>query len=869
MLQDFYRDEYDQRVYLALLVPIFDNQDHNRPLGVVVLRIDPNIYLYSHIRSWPTPSTTAETLLIRREGNDVLFLNELRFQADTALALRLPIAGNAERAAVKAVLGQKGIVDGMDYRGVPVIAAVGAVPDSPWYIETRIDCEEVYAPLRERVWQTLMVLSVLVCGSGLVLILLWRQQQMRFYRSRFELASALRESQERFEFALQKSHTGGWDLNLDDYTAVRTLEHDRIFGYESLLPHWTYPMFLEHVHPDDRPEVERRFSEAIAAHSDWDLECRIIRRDGQERWIWAVGGYIRSPEGKIQRMSGIVQDITERKQADEKLRLAASVFSHAHEGIMITTVDGTIIDVNEAFSNITGYSRAEALGQNPRMFSSGLQDDEFYNAMWRDLVEQGHWQGELWNRRKNGDLYPVMQTISAVRDKQGRILQYMSLYTDITKLKEREQELENRAHFDTLTHLPNRVLLADRLQQGMVQTHRRGQQLAVAFLDLDGFKAINDDYGHEAGDYLLIALTHHMKEALREGDTLARLGGDEFVAVLVDSGDIDNCVPILTRLLAAASEPVQLGEITLKVSASLGVTFYPQARDIDADQLLRQADQAMYQAKQTGKNRYHVFDAEQDSRIRSHYESLEQICRALEAGEFVLYYQPKVNMRTGTVIGVEALIRWQHPDKGLLPPNQFLPEIEDHRLGIELGEWVIDTALSQMESWQAAGLHIPVSINISAQHLQQANFAERLSALLAAHPNVRAADVELEVLETQAMDDLFKVSRVIDACRNLGVNFALDDFGTGYSSLSYLKHLPVTQLKIDQSFVRDMIDDPDDLSIVEGVISLGTAFRLIVVAEGAETIEHATILLQLGCDLAQGYGIARPMPAQQVLDWQA
>ncbi|MDP3330744.1 MAG: EAL domain-containing protein, partial [Methylococcaceae bacterium] len=317
------------------------------------------------------------------------------------------------------------------------------------------------------------------------------------------------------------------------------------------------------------------------------------------------------------------------------------------------------------------------------------------------------------------------------------------------------------------------------------------------------------------------------------------------------------------------AEPVHVGDLTLQVSASLGVTFYPQHEDIDADQLLRQADQAMYVAKQAGKNRYHVFDAVQDSSIRGHHESLGHIREALTKREFVLYYQPKVNMRTGTVIGAEALIRWQHPERGLLPPIVFLPVIEDHPLAVELGEWVIDTALTQMETWHAEGLNIPVSVNISARQLQQSDFVECLRAILAAHPDIMPSSLELEVLETSALEDIGKVSRIIHDCREIGVKFALDDFGTGYSSLTYLKHLPVTLLKIDQSFVRDMLDDPDDLAIVEGVLGLATAFRRDVIAEGVETLAHGELLLQLGCDLAQGYGIARPMPADQLPHWTA
>ncbi len=431
------------------------------------------------------------------------------------------------------------------------------------------------------------------------------------------------------------------------------------------------------------------------------------------------------------------------------------------------------------------------------------------------------------------------------------------------------EKLEHIAHYDALTALPNRVLLADRLQQAMAQAHRRGDQLAVAYLDLDGFKTINDNHGHIVGDQLLTVMATCMKQALREGDTLARLGGDEFVAVLIDLDSIEASIPMLTRLVAAAAQPVAVGDLTLQVSASLGVTFYPQEENVDADQLLRQADQAMYQAKLAGKNRYHVFDDEQDRNVRDHHENLERIQRALTEREFVLYYQPKVNMRTGRFIGAEALIRWQHPEKGLLSPALFLPMIEDHQLSIELGEWVIDNALSQMELWHDAGLAISVSVNVGARQLQHADFVGRLSLLLAAHPGVRPGDLEIEVLETSALEDLAKASQVIEACRKIGVKFALDDFGTGYSSLTYLKRLPFTLLKIDQSFVRDMLDDPDDLAILEGVLGLAVAFRREIIAEGVETVKHGEMLLQLGCELGQGYGIAHPMSAHQLPGWSA
>jgi diguanylate cyclase (GGDEF)-like protein/PAS domain S-box-containing protein len=564
-----------------------------------------------------------------------------------------------------------------------------------------------------------------------------------------------------------------------------------------------------------------------------------------------------------------VIDISARKQAQTKLQLAASVFSHAREGIAITDAHGTIVDVNDAFARITGYSHDEAVGKNPRFLNSGRQDTSFYAAMWGALIAQGHWSGEIWNRRKNGEVFAELATISAVRDGNGNTLHYVALFSDITSIKAHQSQLEHIAHFDALTNLPNRVLLADRLKQSLAQAQRRGERVAVAYLDLDGFKNVNDRYGHDVGDQLLMALATAMKASLREGDTLARMGGDEFVAVLIDLDSVASCVPMLARLMDAASAPIQLGDVVLQGSASIGVTFYPQDQDIDADQLLRQADQAMYHAKLAGKNRYHFFDAAQDSSMRGHHESLERLRLAHSRREFVLYYQPKVNMHSGRVIGAEALIRWQHPEKGLLAPASFLSVIEDHPLAVDVGEWVIDAALAQMEGWHAAGLDLPVSVNIGALQLQQADFMERLRAILTRHPLVNPACLELEVLETSALADMAQVSKVIEDCAKMGVKFALDDFGTGYSSLTYLKRLRVAQIKIDQSFVRDMLDDPDDMAILAGVIGLAAAFKREVIAEGVESVAHGTLLLQLGCELAQGYGISRPMPPEQMPAWAA
>ena len=427
-------------------------------------------------------------------------------------------------------------------------------------------------------------------------------------------------------------------------------------------------------------------------------------------------------------------------------------------------------------------------------------------------------------------------------------------------------QLEHMAHYDGLTQLPNRTLLTDRLLQAVRHSQRRGLGLAVAYLDLDGFKPVNDGHGHAVGDELLVTVAQRMKQALREGDTLARIGGDEFVALLVDLAHALDCEPVLARLLQAAAAPVTLGDAVLQVSASIGVTLYPHD-GADADLLLRHADQAMYLAKQAGRNRYHFFDVARDAAVATQRESLARVQLGLARHEFVLHYQPRVDMKTGEVTGAEALIRWRHPERGLLLPAAFLPIIDEHPLSIELGEWVISSALAQMAAWHAAGLRIAVSVNVGALQLQQPDFASRLQALLAAQPEVEPARLTLEVLETHALQDIAHISAVMRDCQALGVRFALDDFGTGYASLTYLKRLPADQLKIDQSFVLNMIDDPDDLAIVQSVIGLALAFHRQVVAEGVETAAQGARLLLLGCVQAQGHGIARPMAAAELPAW--
>lgn len=638
----------------------------------------------------------------------------------------------------------------------------------------------------------------------------------------------------------------------------------RIFGYtaEEMVGSSVLRLF-----PADRLREEVLILARIANGERVDhFETVRLHKSGRPITVSVTISPVRDEYDRIVGASKIMRDVTERHRAEERMRLMDSVFSHSSEAIVVTDVHGTIIEVNEAFTQITGYTRQDVIGRDPSLFRSGRQGPDVYRAMLSSLHSTGHCQGEVWSRRKNGEAYAVMLTVSAVPNPQGGEPRYVAQFSDITSLREQQEKMERLASYDPLTELPNRLLFSDRLRQALLHALRQKYTVAIAYLDLDGFKAVNDQWGHEAGDELLVTLARRMQQVLRVTDTLARIGGDEFAVVMVDVGTPGQCENLLNRILAACAEPITIQGTFANVSASIGLTLFPQD-DGDAEQLMRHADQAMYQAKQLGKNRFQMFDPASDAAARARAQRLAEFSRAIRDKELVLYYQPKVNMRTGEVVGLEALIRWIHPTRGLLSPADFLPLIENHVLIEAVDEWVIETALQQLQTWNDQGLHLNVSINIAPQHLKAENFVDDLLAQLVVFPHVDPTQLELEIVESSSIDDPEKVMDVIARCQSHGLRFALDDFGTGYSSLTYLKQLKVNSLKIDQSFVRDMLMDSEDLTIVQGVIGLAKAFGKTVIAEGVESREHGCKLLQLGCELAQGYGISRPMPPEKVPDW--
>jgi diguanylate cyclase (GGDEF)-like protein/PAS domain S-box-containing protein len=689
-------------------------------------------------------------------------------------------------------------------------------------------------------------------------------------RKRFE--EALKISESRFRLVSETAPIGLFTTDAQGSCTYSNACWQQIFGLsfeQALGGGWQ-----SGIHLADKEKVVDNWVLNASKKSVFDVQFRTQHQDGSIRFVHSIAKPIVSDDGDVLGYVGTVSDITENKQKETEVIAAQSELrfqKHAldeHAIVSIADAAGNITYVNDKFCAISGYSRDELLGKNHKIIKSKEHPDAFFVNLWKTISSGQTWHGDIKNTSKTGNHYWVTTTIVPTLGANGKPYQYVGIRTEITERMNVEARLKQMAYSDLLTALPNRALLADRLDNAMAQHHRHHKPLAVAFMDLDGFKAINDTYSHDVGDKLLVAVSQRMKAALREGDTLARIGGDEFVAIMCDLVSIEDTGPALERLLKTVSDPLVIDGHTLQISMSIGVTLYPEDHS-EAEQLIRHADQAMYVAKQAGKNRFHVFDTAQNIAIQLRCKHLDSIRLALDNNEFVLHYQPKVNMRTGDVIGVEALIRWQHPERGLVPPLAFLPLIEGHMLSVELGEWVIDAALRQIAQWQSLGLILPISVNISAHQLQQDNFTARLAALLSAHPEVPSEYLELEILETSALQDTNQVSQTMNACHELGVCFALDDFGTGYSSLTYLKRLPAYLIKIDQSFVRDMLKDADDLAIVQGVMGLTKVFRRDVIAEGVETIAHGMALLGLGCELAQGYGIAKPMPASDISDWVA
>ncbi len=800
-------------------------------------------------------------------------------------------------------------------------------------------------------------------------------------------------SEELTCFALTMTHTGIWDLNLTDHTAYRSLEHDRIFGYQELLPIWTYELFLTHVLPEDRAEVNRIFNDAVATKTPWHFQCRIRRVDGEVRWIMAIGelrndetgnpqrkigivqditeikkmeeavhkadlissfynmpfigmgivspttlrwlkfngklcdilGYshaeiaemscaeichpkdkakagaeierilsgaseaytidmrfirkdgtvafvnlnvkcVRTTEGNVDYLVVMVEDITERQLADNNLRIAATAFQ-VQEGMMVTDAKGILLRVNNAFTTITGYPAQEVIGKNPRFLNSGRHDPTFHNQMWSTINNTGAWSGEIWNRRKDGEVYPEYLTITAVKDANGKVTNYVATLTDITTDKAASLEIQRLAFYDPLTGLANRRLLVDRIQHALVSRTRNEGKGALMFLDLDYFKNLNDTLGHKYGDLLLQQVATRLTACVRESDTVARLGGDEFVVLLegLSNKVIDAAAQtkaIGDKILASLNQPYQLNLQQYHCSGSIGVTLFEDPMP-GVDDLFRQADIAMYHAKESGRNRLYFFDSEMQERIYHLVALKKDLRKALDQQQFQLYYQIQVDALE-CPIGAEALIRWQHPEHGLVSPDKFIPLAEQTGLILSIGQWVLETACAQLKAWEQdeSTCNLTLSVNVSAKQFRQTNFVAQVQNTVQRY-GINPAKLKLELTESMLANNIDKIITAMSTLNALGIRFSLDDFGTGYSSLQYLKRLPLYQLKIDQSFVRDITFDSNDRALVLTIIAMAENLGLEVIAEGVETKEQQALLLKKGCRHFQGYLFGKPVPIKQ------
>lgn len=554
----------------------------------------------------------------------------------------------------------------------------------------------------------------------------------------------------------------------------------------------------------------------------------------------------------------------ERKRYLEKLRLADQVFESTGEGIIVTDINAKIVAVNPAFEEITGFSKAEALGKTPRILKSRRHEKAFFHEMWNTLLSTGHWRGEVWNRRKNGEIYPEWLTINEVKNSEGLTSHFVGVFNDISAIKETQAQLDFLAHHDPLTHLPNRTLFLDRLGHALRHAQRENHNLAVLFLDLDRFKTINDTLGHPVGDDLLLQAAERMLESIRSEDTLARLGGDEFVLLLEDNSAAQQAVVVAHKLLQIFNHPMVIQDHALTVTVSIGIAVFPHDGK-DVDTLLKHADRAMYQAKQQGRNTYQFFSSALTTGAFERLVMENALRGAIARNELLLFYQPQIDLTKRTLAGVEALVRWRHADLGMVSPAQFIPLAEDMGIIGEIGSWVLNEAARQMAEWQAQGFNVPrVSVNLSMQQIDREDLAGQIAAALE-KVHVPTGQLELEVTESMIMRQPEQAMHILDNLRKQGILISIDDFGTGYSSLAYLKNLPLDRLKIDQSFVQDIGRDKHGEAIVRVIIALAKNLGLETVAEGVESNEQAQFLETEGCNIAQGFLFARPMPANEIV----
>lgn len=649
---------------------------------------------------------------------------------------------------------------------------------------------------------------------------------------------------------------GHWEWDAEHDRLHCSDEARRLFGLDSSRQVFALEDICDHLLPADRDRVLSWLAGIRRSSDPGSIDFRVAGSNGRERVIHAEAEVVEE-KGQPAKIICIAQDVTERRFADRQLLLSASVFENSIEGIIITDAEGNIQNVNRAFSEITGFSEADAVGRNPRILKSDQHDREFFSGMWESLLSVGLWQGEIWNRRKDGEVYPQWLIITAIKDNQQKTTNYVGVFHDMTEIKLHEEQLRYQAHHDALTGLPNRLLFKDRLGVAMSHAHRFDLKVGVLFLDLDDFKRINDSLGHTVGDYLLQDVAKRLERCLREDDTVARYGGDEFIVLLNELAYEEDAILAAQRILKAISPAICIQNQEFYLTVSLGIAFYPKD-GLDQETLIRNADTAMYRAKEAGKNTYQVFTPAMSKKVSEWFAVENSLRKALERQEFFLHYQPKVDVASGRIAGVEALIRWRHENGEITSPDDFIPLAEDTGLIVEIGEWVLLQACTEVKKLWDKGYPISVSVNISPRQFRQEELPGKVAQVLE-KTGLPPEALLLEITEGTVMENEEKSLVLLNTLRDMGVGLSIDDFGTGYSSLYYLKQLPIRELKIDRKFVRDIPKDEDDMAITSAIISMAKSLKLRVVAEGVETDEQMKVLRRRRCDHIQGFLFSRPI----------